>query len=192
PPASPFTELDDNVVNFYGMHGLQEEFLLAVGGTTGSGSGQRFRAYTVTPGGSATVASHSHLPGNTAGIVRDVWMGAANKACAVGDNGAAWRWDGNVTWNRVDAPGGANVPFTSVVMRNDPQSSAQRLLADQCYIVDGNANGRLRRLTPFGWAKGLDLSPATATVPLNDIAITASGDIWIVGEDGRVFHYPEP
>ncbi|WP_426748568.1 putative metal-binding motif-containing protein [Myxococcus faecalis] len=187
---TPFTELDDNV-NFYGLHGLQEEFLLAVGGNTGSGSGQRFRGYAVTPGGAATPTSHSHAPGNTAGFARAVWMGAANKACAVGDNGAAWRWDGAETWNRVDAPGGANVPFTSVVMRSDWQGSPQHLLAHQCYMVDGSANGKLRRLTPYGWAKGPDLPVATATVPLNDIAITASGDIWIVGEDGRVFHYPE-
>ncbi|MFY1826513.1 MopE-related protein [Myxococcus fulvus] len=189
---TPFTELDDNSVNFYGLHGLQEEFLLAVGLNTGSGNGQRFRGYAVTPGGAATATSHSHGPGNTAGSAKAVWMGASNKACAVGDNGAAWRWDGAVTWTRVDAPGGANIPFTSVVMRSDAQSSPQRLLADQCYTVDGSANGRLRRLTPYGWAKGPDLPASTATVPLNDIAITASGDIWIVGEDGRVFHYPEP
>ncbi|MFY1826512.1 putative metal-binding motif-containing protein, partial [Myxococcus fulvus] len=132
PGSTPaFTELDDNAVNFYGLHGLQEEFLLGVGGTTGSGGGQRFRDYTVTPGGGATATSHSHAPGNTAGNVRAVWMGAASKACAVGDNGAAWRWDGSQTWNRVDVPGGSTAPFTSVVMRNDAQSSPQRLLADQ-------------------------------------------------------------
>ncbi|AKF84549.1 hypothetical protein MFUL124B02_00710 [Myxococcus fulvus 124B02] len=65
-------------------------------------------------------------------------------------------------------------------------------MADQCYTVDGSANGRLRRLTQYGWAKGPDLPTATATVPLNDIAVTATGEIWIVGDDGRVFHYPEP
>ncbi|MCY0999785.1 putative metal-binding motif-containing protein [Myxococcus sp. MISCRS1] len=187
----PFVELDDSVVNYYGLHGYQEEFLLAVGGLTGSGSGQRFRAYAVAPGGFATVASHSHSE-NVVGNARAVWMGSPTKACAVGDNGAVWRWDSSTTWNRVAAPSGVTVPFSSVVMRSDPQGSPQRLLSDQCYIVDASANGRLRRLTPYGWAKGPDLPSAAATVALNDLAITQAGEIWVVGEDGRVFHYPEP
>ncbi|NTX63190.1 hypothetical protein HUA74_21295 [Myxococcus sp. CA051A] len=192
PGPNPFTELHNNNLNYYGFHALREEFLLAVGGGTGGGSGQKIVSYAVTAGGPATPSTHTLIPNNVGGYAKAVWMGDADKACAVGDGGAAWRWDGATTWDKTDAPSAFD--FTSVVMRYDAQSP-QNPLNEQCYMVDkrtGGTGGKLHRLTPYGWAKGPDLTGSLANVPLNDIAITAAGDLWIVGEDGRVFHYPEP
>ncbi|WP_426734222.1 putative metal-binding motif-containing protein [Myxococcus faecalis] len=183
------SELEDNSVNYYGLHGLREELLLAVGGSTGGGSGQRFRSYAVTPGGAATSTNGVHST-NVDGNARAVWMGTDNKACAVGDNGAVWRWNGGTPWTRVEPPGGAvTTSFSSVVMRYDAQN-AQNPLNEHCYMVDSSTSGRLRRLTPSGtWGSGPDLQ---ANARLHDLAIAPTGDVWVVGDGGRVFHYPEP
>ncbi|NTX05776.1 putative metal-binding motif-containing protein [Myxococcus sp. CA040A] len=191
--GNPFTELNDNITNLYGLHALREDFMLAVGGTTGPDR-QRFVSYAVTTGTTptGTPTAHTANPNNVSGKATAVWMGNADKACAVGEGGAVWRWDGATTWDKTDAPSAFD--FTSVVMRYDAQNP-QHPLNEQCYMVDkrtGGFGGKLHRLTPYGWAKGPDLTGSLANVPLNDIAITAAGDLWIVGDDGRVFHYPEP
>ncbi|MFY2560745.1 MopE-related protein [Corallococcus terminator] len=180
-----FTTVHDSNYNYYGLHGLSENFLLVSGGVTSGDAGQAFQSYTNGNGNPSSL--HATLPDNGSGTANAVWMGTATKACAVGDGGLAWRWDEPATWRKAEASGTA-VDFSSVVMRYD----AQNPLNDQCYIVDKGSNGKLRRLTPYGWAKPLDLLPSNrANVPLRDIAITATGDLWIVGDDGRVFHYPE-
>jgi len=186
-----FTQLNDNNLNYYGIHGLEENFLLVAGGRTGPEQ-QRFVSYTgVSSGTTAFPTAHTANPNNVGGIANSVWMGTASNACAVGDGGAVWRWDGATTWNKVDAAAGVTVDFSSVVMRYNAQDTANPLNR-QCYMVDESAAGKLRRLTPFGWAKGPDLPLPRADKPLRDIAITATGELWIVGDDGRVFHYPEP
>ncbi|WP_426748570.1 putative metal-binding motif-containing protein [Myxococcus faecalis] len=182
-----FTTLHDNTINYYGIHGLTASALLVAGRSTGSDAGQEFVSYT----NEVPSSLHTTLPDNASGFANAVWMGRANKACAVGDGGLAWRWNGATIWTQAEASG-TNVDFSSVVMRYDAQNPANPL-NDQCYIVDKGAAGKLRRLTPYGWASPMTLLPANrANVPLRDIALTASGDIWIVGDDGRVFHYPEP
>ncbi|WP_174468909.1 hypothetical protein [Myxococcus sp. CA039A] len=193
--GNPFTELNDSSLNSYGLHALREDFMLAVGSSTGAGvDRQRFVSYSVTTGTTptGTPTGHTSNPTNVDGKATAVWMGGANKACAVGEAGAVWRWDGATTWDKTDAP--SPFDFTSVVMRYDTQNP-QNPLNEQCYMVDkrtGGTGGKLHRLSPYGWAKGPDLTGSLANVPLNDIAITAAGDLWIVGDDGRVFHYPEP
>jgi|GEM_PF-2359411 len=187
-----FTELNDNNLNYYGIHGLEENFLLVSGGRTGP-TEQRFASYSgASSGTTASPTMHTSNPNNVGGTANAVWMGTANNACAVGDGGAVWRWDGATMWTKVNAPAGVNVDFTSVVMRYDAQN-VMNPLNGQVYMVDKSSNGKLRRLTPFGWAKGPDLPLARADKPLRDIAITqTTGEFWIVGDDGRVFHYPEP
>ncbi|MFY2560747.1 putative metal-binding motif-containing protein [Corallococcus terminator] len=190
-----FTALHDNNINHYGLHGVSENLLLVSGGSTGPDR-QRFLSYAGASGATATPTGHTANPNDVVGKATAVWMGMASNACAVGEGGAVWRWDGTTTWNKVD-PAGVTFDFTSVVMRYDAQNAANPLNR-QCYMVDkgatgaGTGSGKLRRLTPFGWAKGPNLPPSRANVPLRDIAIADTGDLWIVGDDGRVFHYPEP
>ncbi|MBZ4399289.1 MULTISPECIES: putative metal-binding motif-containing protein [unclassified Myxococcus] len=191
PVAERFTELNNGDFAYYGVHALAPEFVLAVGGTTTGGTVQKFYSHNVQLQNQTSAANpHTVNPDNVNGNARAVWMGSATSACAVGDNAAVWRWDGGTTWNKVDGPAGVAGRFSGVVMRNDAQS----LLTGQCYIVGGDNSSRskVHRLTTYGWAKPLEIQSSTANVALNDLAITATGEIWIVGEDGRVFHYPEP
>lgn len=182
--------MHDSNYNYYGIHGLNENFLLVSGGSTVGPPPQAFQEFQSYSNGNPS-SLHATFPDNVSGTANAVWMGTATKACAVGDGGLAWRWDGSTTWNQAEASG-TTVDFSSVVMRYDAQNTSNPL-NNQCYIVDKSTNGKLRRLTPFGWAKPFDLLPSSrADKPLRDIAITATGELWIVGDDGRVFHYPEP
>jgi hypothetical protein len=64
-------------------------------------------------------------------------------------------------------------------------------------MVDKSPNGKLRRLTQYGWARaprvlsGDTSMPVDTNVPLYDLAMRSVGDFWMVGDDGRVYHYPE-
>ncbi|WP_342377768.1 putative metal-binding motif-containing protein [Myxococcus stipitatus] len=179
-------------LSFHGLHGLSEDFLLAGGGS--SPVGPEIVRFEASPG--ATPPSHDHFsllsnPGT--GSIRAVWMGKERLGCVVGDGGGAWRQDkaAVLVWSRAPAVPGGPVNFTSVVMRYD-QSNPQSLANEQCYMVDSSSSGRLRRWTPHGWAKEVPL-PSAANVPLRDLAMNPTGsEFWIVGDQGRVFHYPEP
>ncbi|AGC41468.1 BNR repeat domain protein [Myxococcus stipitatus DSM 14675] len=173
----------------YGLHGLREHFQYMGGG--GAPGGQGIWAVSDDP---APGAIHCSMePGTSTGAVRAVWMGADNSVCAVGDGGVAWRRHpaAVLVWTRAPPSPGGSANFSSVVMRYD---KAQPLnpVNEQCYVVDSDGSGQLRRWTPFGWAKDVPL-PATANVPLRDLAMNPTGsDFWLVGDQGRVFHYPEP
>ncbi|QSQ11851.1 putative metal-binding motif-containing protein [Myxococcus landrumensis] len=190
---NPFSILHDpavNTVRHYGLHSLREDFLLTVGGTVNSMQ-NRARSYNGATGG-GTVTLHSVNSDDQANFAKAVWIGEENKACAVGDEGHVWSWSGGTNWTRVAVPApDATSNFTNVVMRYDranPQISGN----EQCYMVDASTTGRLRRLTPFGWAKEPDL-PNAAEVALYGLSMNPTGsEFWIVGDDGRVFHYPEP
>jgi hypothetical protein len=128
------------------------------------------------------------------GSLQAIWMDSASQAYAVGDDGLVMKKEGSTsTWARVPAPPGATPDFTSVGM---PPGS------DTAYIVDKGAPGKLWKRTPFGWAVPPVLSQVIGSgeldVPLNDIAVTTLPmttppgiEFWVVGNDGRVYHFPE-
>lgn len=180
-----------DTVRLRGIHALNQNVLLTAGGTV-AGTGQRIRAY-IGPTGAAGTTQIAEASSATV-FANAVWMGATDKACAVGDKGSVWRWDGNATWASATAPvqgGDPVVDFSSVSMRYD-KASQMNLVNDQCYMVDASSSGKLKRWTPHGWAKDV-LLPAGANVPLRDIAMNPLGnEFWIVGDDSRVFHFPEP
>jgi hypothetical protein len=162
---------------YYGIHGVASSQMLAVGGREDNGA-PHISSY---PGSGNESAVTWHDPagvtGNNTGTLRAVWMASAHLAYAVGDKGLVMKWSGGTTWERVTAPtGSTNASFTSVVAL-DPSS---------IYITD--ASGGLRRLTATGWAPALSY---TGTKPLRDIALSSPSDIWVVGDDGHVVHFPE-
>jgi hypothetical protein len=128
------------------------------------------------------------------GSLQAIWMGSASQAYAVGNDGLVMRKEGSTpTWARVPAPPGATPDFSSVGM---PPGS------DTAYIVDKGTAGRLWKRTPFGWAVPPALSQVAGSgeldVPLNDIVVTTLPattppgiEFWMVGNDGRVYHFPE-
>ncbi|AGC42319.1 BNR repeat domain protein [Myxococcus stipitatus DSM 14675] len=194
----PPVRIDGSSIGFYGLHAFNSNEPHAVGspGARNNPSDpnnlQTFRRYSVKTGVPVTKLNSAALPDDVPGRVNAVWFGFERNACAVGDGGAVWRWNGVDAWKKVASPAGLTVEFSSVVMTYD-RENALNPLNEQCFMVDRSANGRLRRSTLHGWGKGPDLPAASADVPLNDIAMTDSGtELWVVGDNGRVFHYPEP
>ncbi len=130
--------------------------------------------------------------GGTAGYtgsLRAVWMATASTIYAVGDSGLVMRGAGqSPNWERVLPPVGPVPDFSSVVT---PPGS------DVAYIVDrgvssGRDSGLLHRLTRHGWARTPAFTTGVPDRRLRDIAMSSAGNFWIVGDEGRVYHFPEP
>lgn len=159
------------------IHALRSDLLLV--GVRGSDGNQRITSYV--NGNLGANAAHT-LSAARAGGVLAVWMGASNLAYAVGEGGTVWKWDGTTSWTQqLPAPASGGADLTGVVAL--PNGDA--------YVVDSSINGQLHRRTPHGWAAGPKL-PAPASEPLRGIAMSSAGDFWVVGDNGYIFHYPEP
>jgi hypothetical protein len=164
---------------YFGVHGMAPSLLLAVGGTLDSNPVAP--PYIVGyPGSGDTTALTVHTNNLAAGFnstLRAVWMGGAALAYSVGDNGLVLKWDGVKNWTQVPAPAdNTSAAFTSVVAL-DPNST---------FVTD--ASGALRRLNPAGWAPPLSYP---VTKPLRDLALSSPSDLWLVGDNGHVVHFPE-
>ncbi|MCP3102459.1 putative metal-binding motif-containing protein [Myxococcus sp. K15C18031901] len=182
-PGTAPTQRNDNTGKYYGIHGLDVTRMVVA---SGSGGTENPRLWSYWNSDWANPIPQQILPSPANGYVSAVWMGSNTMATAVGTNGRAWRWDGTSTWNQAPAVG--TVDFTSVVVPPNPD-------ALDSYVVDKSTTAQLHRLTQFGWAKQPKLPAPTTDVPakaLYDIAATGPGNFWIVGDDGRVWHYPEP
>ncbi|WP_257457710.1 putative metal-binding motif-containing protein [Archangium lipolyticum] len=165
-----------NPVMYFDIHGLDSTKLLTIGGTEDSPSTPYITSY---PGTGSTATYHSvSTPSGYNGALRGVWMASSNLAYAVGDSGLVVKWDGATSWTRMTPPSdSSSAPFTSVVAP-DPFT---------IYVTDANPSGAIRRLSATGaWSTAYTLDK-----PLRDIAVTSQGDIWAVGDDGRVVHFPE-
>ncbi len=176
PGSAPQQRYNLTPETYGGIHGLEPSLLLGAGGTEADPFVPTASSYPGT-GGSATRHTLQGLPSGYSGSLRAVWMGGPRLAYAVGDNGLVVKWDGAITWTRVPPPANnATTNFTSVVVL-DPSS-----------IYTTSLNGLIRRLTPGGW-----VSPSLymSDQPLNDIALSSLGNIWAVGDSGKVVHFPE-
>ncbi|MCP3102457.1 putative metal-binding motif-containing protein [Myxococcus sp. K15C18031901] len=181
-PGSSPIQRNDNSSRYYGIHGIDANRLMVA---SGSGGTENPRLWSYWNSDWANPVAQQILPAPANGYVSAVWMGSNTTATAVGTGGRAWMWDGNSTWNQAPVSPAGTVDFSSVVMLPNGDS----------YLVEKSANAQLQRLTPYGWAKEPKLPAPTGSVPakpLFDIAMAGSGDFWLVGDDGRVWHYPEP
>jgi hypothetical protein len=87
------------------------------------------------------------------------------------------KWDGATSWARVSPPAdNTNADFTSVVVL-DPSS---------IYVT--STDGVIRRLTSGGW---VSTRVYTSDQPLRDLAASSVENIWAVGDNGKVLHFPE-
>ncbi|WP_164010895.1 putative metal-binding motif-containing protein [Pyxidicoccus trucidator] len=184
-PGSPPVQQRDAGGAYYAIHAVDPNLLL-VAGTVGGGAGTQ-SIVEYANGVLGTDVAHT-LGSTVSGGVNALWMGSSNLAYAVGDGGALWRWNGTQGWNLQPAAPGTAVSFSSVVT---PPG------LDVIYVVDKGSPGRLRRKTQFGWARAPVITPAdqadppNVDKPLYDIAMTSVGEFWMVGDDGRVYHYPQ-
>lgn len=169
----------DNAEPYSAIHGLDPNLLLVAGRSSGGDQ----RVYSYANGNLAAETEHTMSSGTVGGDMNSVWMAAAGLAYAVGDGGNVWRWDGGTGWALLSRPPNVTAALFGVVAL--PNGDA--------YTVDISGNGQIHRRTPYGWAtRGPKLPPAQATKPLYAIAMASASDFWVVGDDGFVFHYPEP
>ncbi|MFB1480225.1 MopE-related protein [Corallococcus sp. RDP092CA] len=160
------TQYDDNSP-LRDVHGLSPELTFAVGGTTG----QQPRIRKHVPG-EASWQPVSGLP--TAGALWAVKVVNDKLAYAVGEQATLLRWDGNTdTWTKEQIPNAdTDEVFTGVLAfgRNSIYISTDK---GNVYQFDGTS-----------W---LTHSFITA---LYDIEGSNPGNIWTVGNFGRVIHFP--
>ncbi|MBN1204316.1 MAG: putative metal-binding motif-containing protein [Myxococcaceae bacterium] len=176
PPAAALEQFNLGPESYTSLHALDPTYLLGVGYTEETTSRPHATSY---PGTGTDVTRHTlrDTPSPYDGGLRGVWMGSPTFSYAVGDDGLVMQWDGQTTWTRVPPPEDSpTVDFTSVVVL-DPSS-----------IYTTDADGVVRRLTPGGW---ITPAPHDAPHPLRDIAATAPSNIWAVGDNGLVLHFPE-
>ncbi|WP_164010898.1 putative metal-binding motif-containing protein [Pyxidicoccus trucidator] len=184
-PGSPPVERRDTIGAYNAIHAVDPNLLL-VAGKAGGGAGTQFIAEYAN-GAPSTEVAHTLSP-TTAGGVNALWMGSSSLAYAAGDGSALWRWNGAQAWSRLPVPPGPATDFSSVVT---PPG------LDVVYVVDKGSPGKLRRRTTAGWARAPMITPidsgdpSEVDVPLYDIAMTSVSDFWMVGDNGRVYHYPQ-
>ncbi|WP_233262233.1 putative metal-binding motif-containing protein [Vitiosangium sp. GDMCC 1.1324] len=180
PGNTPQEHYNETPPTYYGLHGLSPTQLIAVGDKNGNDTVPYIISY---PGSGGLPARTQHtltgVPGGYSGALRAVWMASASLAYAVGDAGLVMKWNGATNWTRVSPPSdGPSAAFTSVVVL-DPSS---------IYTTDASSlsTGVIRRLSATGW-----VTARTVDKPLRDLALNSPDDIWAVGDDGRVVHFPE-
>jgi hypothetical protein len=186
-PGSSTTQLHNFGGYYRGVYVLSPDLLLAVGtASQASPSVPGIQAYNSTNWTSPTPHTLTGMSGYN-GSLHAIWMESDTEGYAVGDNGLVLRKDGAAaSWTRMPAPTGATPDFSSVAVH--PVSKA-------AYVVDKAAAGGLRRLTSLGWAvppafrdtAGASDNPDR---PLYDIAMSSTGEFWLVGDQGRVYLYP--
>ncbi|MCY1077447.1 putative metal-binding motif-containing protein [Archangium lansingense] len=178
PGSAPQEHYNETPPTYQGLHGLSPTQLLAVGDKNGDGAAPHIAGYPGS-GGLAAVTAHTlaGVPAGYIGSLRAVWMASTSLAAAVGDGGLVMTWGGGTGWTRVAPPAdNTTAPFSSVVVL-DPSS---------LYVTDTGASGAIRRRSTGGW-----VTATTVDRPLRDLALSAPGDIWAVGDGGRVVHFPE-
>lgn len=181
--ASP--QHHDDAGRYWGLHALGQDALYAVGTVK--------ELAPLTPlvnlyiRQSWTTPTAQDLLGTAGynGSLRAVWAANPSLIYAVGDAGLVVKGNTHArAWTRVLPPVGTALNYTSVAVPPETENA---------YIIGNESNaGRLHRLTRHGWAKAPAFTPSAPDVPLRDIAMTSAGDFWIVGDDGRVYHFPEP
>ncbi|WP_228564968.1 putative metal-binding motif-containing protein [Myxococcus sp. AB036A] len=178
----------DSSGRYWGLHANGNDSLYAVG-STGESSPLtpvvNLYTRTTTPAwGTPTAYNLPEIAGYNGGL-RAVWAASAEHIYAVGDGGLVVKGNGQSRdWERVPPPAGPVLNYVSVAAPPEIMNA---------YIIGNEGSvGRLQRLTPYGWAKAPSFATGEPSVPLRDIAMTSESNFWIVGDDGNVYHFPEP
>nr|WP_225937205.1 putative metal-binding motif-containing protein [Myxococcus sp. RHSTA-1-4] len=156
------------ILPVYDVHGVSRDTLFLVGGYDSTPSP---RAYRYDPANNLWV--NENIQHSVSGVARlvGVWVVNTKLAFAVGDSGSAVRWNGT-TWSKLTFPNTHNL--TSVVAFG----------ASSAYATC--ASGHIYRYNGQSWQQIHAVSGAR----LNDIAGTSPEDLWVVGDGGRILHWP--
>nr|AYM52281.1 hypothetical protein [Stigmatella aurantiaca Sg a15] len=149
------------------VHGTSRDRLFAVGGPPGSA-----RIYSFNAGTSQWQSTNIEGSFPELRPLKGVWVVNPSLAYIVGDQGAVLRWESGV-WSKIDFPSNAE-NLTSVIAfgRNSVYATTR--------------SGKVYRYNGSEWNA---YSPGE-NQPLKDIAGTSPEDLWVVGEQGKVFHWP--
>nr|AYM53320.1 lipoprotein [Cystobacter fuscus] len=146
------------------VHGRSQDALFAVGGETSS----RIYRFDSNSGNWSTES----VPSGGLTLM-GVWVVNPKLAYAVGYSGTLFSWNG-ATWSKVS--GAPNDNLTSVVAFG----------SRSIYVTA--VSGRVYRYNGSAWT---ELVKAGGNSQLLDIAANNPGDIWVVGNNGKRYHWPQ-
>ncbi|WNG31785.1 hypothetical protein F0U62_29400 [Cystobacter fuscus] len=146
------------------VHGLSQDTLFAVGGEFSS----RIYRFDSNSGNWSTES----VPSGGLTLM-GVWVVNPRLAYAVGLSGTLFSWNG-ATWSKVS--GAPNDTLTSVVAFG----------SRSIYVTA--VSGRVYRYNGSAWT---ELVKAGGNSQLLDIAANNPGDIWVVGNNGKRYHWPQ-
>lgn len=159
------------------VHGRTRDMVFAVGGydeTTPALT--RPNIYRLNPSTTSTWIEQT-LP-TTPGLnqLKAVWVVSNTVAYAVGNSGTVLRWNGTA-WSTLPAPSATD--FLSSVIAFDAHS---------VYVTSNNNGvGRVLRYNGRAWE---ELHSAQG-IRFNDITGTSPEDLWVAGNGGRIYHWPQ-
>ncbi|MFP2904645.1 putative metal-binding motif-containing protein [Pyxidicoccus sp. 3LFB2] len=179
PGSTPLPRFEAQGFSLHGIDGVSADELF-IAGSVDDSPYRAQRIVTFYDLGNTMGANyfHTHAIGNMNAVCRR----PDGVAYAVGDAGQLWVQDEAAGWRRILVPSSPLPDFSSIATPNSGTDG-------DVYLVDKGTNGKLRRVTPYGWASSPTL---TAPVPLHDVAMSWRGNFWVVGDNGYVAHYPEP
>ncbi|AEI63528.1 putative metal-binding motif-containing protein [Corallococcus macrosporus] len=176
----------DSLGRYWGLHANGQDALYAVG-STGESTPLTpvVNLYIRTTDWSTPAAQNLQGTEGVHGALRAVWAASTDLIYAVGDGGLVVRGSGQSRdWERVLAPVEPVVDYVSVAVPPGTMNA---------YVIGNEGGvGRLKRLTPDGWANAPAFASGEPNAPLHDIAMTSASNFWIVGDDGNVYHFPGP
>ncbi|WP_164017410.1 putative metal-binding motif-containing protein [Pyxidicoccus trucidator] len=157
----------------YDVHGVSRAALFAVGGyDAGVGAAEpRIYRFNVTTGQWQTENVQS-IPGLAR--LNGVWVVNERVAFAVGNSNSVLRWNGT-SWSKMDFPDDNVESLTSVI------AFGANLAYATAY------NGRIYRYNGQRWEEVFE----DTSLRINDIAGTSPADLWVVGENGAILHWPQ-
>ncbi|GHG95360.1 putative metal-binding motif-containing protein [Comamonas sp. JC664] len=174
--AASLTFWPSTVAHLYDIHGRSRSALFAVGGFDSGNT--RARIYRFTSGSSPWQTEDVQTTIPTLGRLQAVWVVNDKLAFAVGDShsgsNSVVRWDGS-TWSRMPFPTTHNESLRSVIAFG----------ANSVYVVAHN--GRVYRYDGTQW----QIIYENTSARFRDIAGTSPADLWIAGENGQIFHWPQ-
>ncbi|MFP2930799.1 MopE-related protein [Pyxidicoccus sp. 3LG] len=164
-----FNAANNDLPLVFDIHGQSADTLFVVGNNaTGT---RTARISRFNPSNSQWIDENVQATASGTDPLKGIWVVNEKLAFAVGDNGSVVRWNGT-TWSNVIFPN--NHDLTSVVAFG----------ASSAYATC--ASGHIYRYNGQNWQ---NIHSASGT-RLNDIAGTSPEDIWVVGNSGKILHWP--
>lgn len=171
--AGTLTPGTTRVAPLYDVHGVSRNALFAVGGHDEDLVGPISpRIYRFNAGTGQW--QRETLPDNLGDIrLRGVWVVNERLAFAVGEASTVLMWNGTA-WSKMAFPNNVE-NLVSVVAFGASSAFAAAY------------NGRIYRYNGQSWQQFHDDTSAR----FNDIAGTSPADLWVVGENGLIVHWPD-